>query len=41
MVTYLAGKSKLKAVAMAIFGLILGTVGLDPIIVTPRFAYGP
>jgi len=40
MVTYLAGKSKLKAVAMAIFGLILGTVGLDPIIVTPRFAYG-
>ena len=40
MVTYLAGKSKLKAVAMAIFGLILGTVGLDPMIITPRFAYG-
>ena len=40
MVTYLAGKSKLKAIAMAIFGLILGTVGLDPMIITPRFAYG-
>jgi putative tricarboxylic transport membrane protein len=40
MVTYLAGRSKLKAVAMAILGLILGTVGLDPIIVTPRFTYG-
>jgi len=40
MVTYLAGRSKLKAVAMAILGLILGTVGLDPIVVTPRFAYG-
>jgi putative tricarboxylic transport membrane protein len=40
MVTYLAGRSKVKAVAMAIFGLILGTIGLDPIIVTPRFAYG-
>jgi len=25
---------------MAILGLILGTVGLDPIVVTPRFAYG-
>ena len=40
MVTYLASGSKLKAVAMAILGLILGTVGLDPIVVTPRFAYG-
>jgi len=40
MVTYLAGRSKLKAVAMAIVGLILGTVGLDPIVVTPRFTYG-
>lgn len=40
MVTYLAGRSKLKAVAMAILGLMLGTVGLDPMTVTPRFAYG-
>ncbi len=40
MVTYLAGKSKLKAVAMAVFGLILCTFGQDPIQVTPRFAYG-
>jgi putative tricarboxylic transport membrane protein len=40
MVTYLASRSRLKAVTMAILGLILGTVGLDPIVVTPRFAYG-
>ena len=40
MVTYLAGKSKLKAMAMAILGLIIATIGLDPIVVTPRFAYG-
>jgi putative tricarboxylic transport membrane protein len=40
MVTYLASGSKLKAVLMAIFGLLLGTIGLDPIAVTPRFAYG-
>src|SRR5882762_4423909 len=31
MVTYLAGASKLKAVAMALLGMLLGTVGLDPI----------
>jgi putative tricarboxylic transport membrane protein len=40
MVTNLARGSKLKALAMAILGLILGCVGLDPIVVTPRFAYG-
>jgi len=40
MVTNLASGSKLKAVAMAVVGLILGTVGLDPMVVTPRFAYG-
>ena len=40
MITYLAGRSKLKAVTMAVFGLLLGTVGLDPIVVTPRFAFG-
>lgn len=40
MITYLAGRSKLKAVAMAILGLILATVGLDPMTARPRFAYG-
>jgi len=40
MVTYLAGASKLKAVAMALVGLLLGTVGLDPITATPRFTGG-
>jgi putative tricarboxylic transport membrane protein len=40
MVTNLTSGSKLKAVAMAILGLILGCVGLDPLVVTPRFAYG-
>jgi len=40
MVTYLAGESELKAVAMAIFGFLLGTIGLDPITAVPRFAYG-
>ena len=40
MVTYLAGASKLKAVAMALLGLLLATVGLDPMTATPRFTYG-
>ena len=40
MVTNLSSGSKLKAVAMAILGLILGSVGLDPMVTTPRFAYG-
>ena len=40
MITYLASKSKLKAIAMAIVGLILGTVGLDPMVSVPRFTYG-
>jgi putative tricarboxylic transport membrane protein len=40
MITYLGGKSKLRAIAMALLGLILATVGLDPIVGTPRFAYG-
>src|SRR6185436_8372770 len=37
MVTWLASGSRLKAVAMALLGLFLGTVGLDPINATPRF----
>jgi len=40
MVTYLAGASKLKAIAMALLGLLLGTVGLDPVTATPRFTFG-
>ena len=40
LVTYLAGASKLKAVAMALLGLFLGTVGLDPVTATPRFTLG-
>jgi putative tricarboxylic transport membrane protein len=40
MVTYLSGGSKLKAVAMALLGMLLGTIGLDPISATPRFTYG-
>jgi len=40
LVTYLASKSKVKAVAMAIVGLLLGTIGFDPIVGTPRFDFG-
>jgi putative tricarboxylic transport membrane protein len=40
MVTYLSSGSKLKAAAMAVLGLFLATIGLDPIIATPRFTYG-
>jgi putative tricarboxylic transport membrane protein len=40
MVTYLTSGSKLKAAAMAVLGLFLGTVGLDPIEASPRFTYG-
>jgi putative tricarboxylic transport membrane protein len=40
MVTYLGSGSKLKAVGMALLGMFLGTVGLDPLTTTPRFTYG-
>jgi putative tricarboxylic transport membrane protein len=40
MVAYLGSGSRLKAVAMALLGLFLGTVGLDPITATPRFTFG-
>ena len=40
MVTYLTAGSKLKAVAMALLGMLLGTIGLDPINATARFTYG-
>jgi len=38
--TYLAGESPLKGLIMAIFGLILGSVGLDPLSGAVRFAFG-
>lgn len=34
------GKSFLKSLMMAIVGLIIGTIGLDPVSGDPRFAYG-
>jgi putative tricarboxylic transport membrane protein len=40
MVGYLAGASVTKGLIMAGFGLLLGTVGLDPIAGTPRFTFG-
>jgi putative tricarboxylic transport membrane protein len=39
-VAYLARKSMTKALMMAIFGIVLGCVGLDPITATPRFTFG-
>src|SRR5512139_3347160 len=38
--TYLAGASPLKGLMMAIFGLILGSIGLDPLSGAVRFAFG-
>ena len=40
MVGYLAGASMTKGLMMACLGLLLGTIGLDPIMGTPRFTYG-
>ena len=40
MVGYLAGGSMTKGLMMACLGLLLGTVGLDPIMGTQRFPYG-
>ncbi len=39
LVTSLASKSKIKAVAMAVVGLLLGTIGLDPMAGIPRFNF--
>lgn len=36
----LAGDSMLKALAMAVFGLMLGVIGSDPTMGTPRFTFG-
>jgi putative tricarboxylic transport membrane protein len=39
-VAYLARKSMAKALMMAVVGIVLGCVGLDPITGTPRFTFG-
>jgi putative tricarboxylic transport membrane protein len=38
--TFLAGNSMPKALAMACFGLLLGSIGVDPTMGTPRFTLG-
>jgi len=40
MVGYLGGGSMAKGLSMAALGLLLGTVGLDPIVGDARFTYG-
>ncbi len=40
MVAFLSGESLLKAFMMALIGLILGTVGIDPVSGTQRFTFG-
>ena len=40
LVAYLASGSKIKALVMAVVGLILGTVGVDPVEGTQRFGFG-
>jgi putative tricarboxylic transport membrane protein len=40
LLTYLASGSTLSALLMVVVGLILGTVGMDPISGIPRFSFG-
>jgi putative tricarboxylic transport membrane protein len=40
MAGYLAGASMVKGLVMVGLGLLLGTVGLDPIVGSPRFTFG-
>jgi putative tricarboxylic transport membrane protein len=40
MATYLTGDNPIKGLIMAIFGLLLGSVGLDPLSGAVRFAFG-
>lgn len=40
MVTYFAGGSIIRALLMASFGLLLGTIGTDPMNMTPRMTFG-
>jgi putative tricarboxylic transport membrane protein len=40
LLTYLASGSVLNALIMVVIGMILGTIGLDPVSGMPRFAFG-
>ena len=40
MTVYLGGESILKGLLMAVFGLLLAMVGLDPVFAVPRFIFG-
>lgn len=40
LVTGLAGKSLVRALMSAVFGLIVATVGIDPVVGAPRFTFG-
>jgi putative tricarboxylic transport membrane protein len=40
LVSYLATNSVIKALVVTVFGLLLGTVGLDPVRSTARFTFG-
>lgn len=40
LVSYLATRSVLKAVCSALIGLLLGTIGIDPVTASSRFTYG-
>ena len=40
MVVYLTSQSLLKALIIAVIGLLLGTIGVDPMVGSPRFHYG-
>jgi putative tricarboxylic transport membrane protein len=40
LVSYLATNSVIKALLVTVFGLLLGTVGLDPVRSTARFTFG-
>ncbi|MEI9476414.1 MAG: tripartite tricarboxylate transporter permease [Deltaproteobacteria bacterium] len=40
MVVYLSSRSLLKAFIMTVIGLLLGTIGVDPMVGSPRFTYG-
>src|SRR5215211_4106608 len=39
-VSGLTGASKLKGLLMGLVGLLLGTIGIDPLLGNPRFTYG-
>lgn len=40
LVTYISGSSLPKGLLAAIAGMFLGTIGLDPVVGTPRFTFG-